>query len=88
MNKTWLGPAILKCCLLGCFAIGLLFCLTPLTDFDLDGMDDSLVTDSLILKAALPMVVVPFLFFKRLYEAHPGKPGLYASLLVPPPIPL
>ncbi len=85
-NKLSPVRGLLQGCLIGCLAACLLFSLTPLMDFDFDGLSDSLVTDSLILGAVIPAVIVPAIFFGDLFKACLDKPGLFSFLIVPPPV--
>jgi hypothetical protein len=64
----------------------LLAALVPLADFDFDGLQDSFVTDGLLL---LPTIfLAPGLIFllTNLLIAYLATPRLYSALIVPPPI--
>jgi hypothetical protein len=86
MNERSASLNLLKVCILLCTGICLLFALTPLTDFDYDGVPDSFLTDGLLLNFGLPGTVIPVIFMNQSPSAYLAPPRLFTSLVVPPPI--
>ena len=86
MNERLASPNLLKKGILLCTGMCLIFALTPLADFDYDGLPDSFLTDGLLLNFALPGTVSPELFPTRSPLAYLAPPRLLISLIVPPPI--
>ena len=64
----------------------LLAALTPLSDFDLDGNLDSLVTEGLILLPVIGFISGLFSLWLRLPVAFLAVSQQFSSLIVPPPI--
>jgi hypothetical protein len=85
MNEGPAGLRLLKGCMLVCIGICLLFAISPLADFDLDGLPDSFMTDGLLLIFGLPGLIIPVFFTIRLPGPSLASPGLFSFLTVPPP---
>ncbi len=85
-NKAFADTKIFRLCILLCIGVCLLFSLTPLTDFDSDGVLDSFTTDGLILNFAAFAIAAPIFLFCRILTARVTSPKLFSSLIVPPPI--
>lgn len=66
--------------------ICLLAALTPLSDIDLDGNLDSLITRGLVLIPVIEFVSALFLLWIRLPETYIAVPQHFSALFVPPPI--
>ena len=86
MNERSAIPGLLQICILLCAGMCLLFALTPLTDFDHDGILDSFLTDGLLLAFSSCALATPVLLLVRsFFDALPPA-KLLPSLVVPPPI--
>jgi hypothetical protein len=70
-----------------CIIFSLLVALAPLSDFDHDGLFDSLITEGVLL--APVFFVVSGLSFLLLepFAAEIVRPRLFSTLFLPPPIP-
>lgn len=64
----------------------LLAALAPLSDIDLDGNLDSLITEGLVLIPVTEFVSALFLLWIRLPETCIAVPQHFSVLFVPPPI--
>ena len=72
---------------LAAILIGLLSALSPLSDFDQDGYLDSFVTEGFVLIPIFGVAIGLISLLTRLPATCFAIPQLFATRLVPPPIP-
>ena len=77
---------LLRMLLLVGFMLSLLMALAPASDFDHDGLLDSLVTEGFVLLPMLGSVAGLFCLLMKLPAACLAAPQLFSSLFFSPPI--
>ncbi len=86
MSDCSSARGFMRRCTLLCFAVCLCLSLSPELDFDLDGMEDSFLTEGVLLNAAIPSVVVPVFLLGGLMGPQVPSAALLSPPLLPPPI--